>query len=80
MEDLAVIVSALFFGGIALGLAAAILGWVSRRRPRVRPFAYVLTFAALPVGVWFVTISGPLGSVPVIGGLIGAAALFLPKR
>lgn len=80
MEDLAIIISALFFGGIALGLAAAILGWVSRSRPKARPFAYVQVFVSLGIGIWFITIAWPLGAAPFAGGLIGTAGLFLPRR
>lgn len=77
MESLVLLVSAMFFGSILLALASAVFAFLARTRPRLRPFAWAVAGASLVVGIWFSTMSLPLGAAPLIGGVLGLVILAL---
>lgn len=78
MEDLAIIVSVMFFGSILVSLASIVLGAVALRRSAVRPFGWAVAGGTLIVGIWFATMNGPLAAAPLIGGGIGVLLLAIP--
>lgn len=70
MEDLALIVSSMFFGGILIGFAAIVMAILSNKRARLRSFAWALSAGSLLIGAWFATMNIPLAVGPLFGGLI----------
>lgn len=75
MEDLAVIISVMFFGSILLALASIVLGAFAWSRAGLRPFGWAVAGASTLVGAWFATMSWPLAASPLIGGVLGLLLL-----
>lgn len=78
MEDLAIIVSVMFFGSILLALASIVLAALAKNRPALRPFGWAVALGTLVVGIWFATMNWPLAAAPLIGGGIGSLLMAIP--
>ncbi len=80
MEDLAIIVGIMFLGSLATGIIALVVSLLSRKYNIPRSLPWIFAVLSTVVGIWFSTLSLPLGIGPLVLGLLSLAALLIPKR
>ena len=80
MESLALLVTVIYLGILALSLLTVTLAVIWRVKQKFQKSAIVALVLLSFIAIWATSVSLPLGAVPLIGVAVSALLLFISRK